>query len=196
VCCFLIWLGLFDLLAVFHRGWSVLESRGKWHPNGKSEEGVARKGRNHQGLKNSIAFNGERKVQKGEGVWLVKAKPEDHEWQEEFNSNEREALEKQIGKMKCTKTSFHIQNWTMWLNMYYCILGWFVSFNSTYFPFTFPPSFFFRKNKQANTSRGKKNSSWTLKKKNRTWRKISNFSLWTSLVIEYARSGLRTGEGN
>ena len=39
--------------------------------------------RNHQGLKNSIAFNGERKVQKGEGVWLVKAKPEDHEWHQE-----------------------------------------------------------------------------------------------------------------
>ena len=67
----MIWLGLIGIFGyVFHRGWSVLESRGKWHPNGKSEEGVARKGRNHQGLKNSIAFNGERKVQKGDGVLL------------------------------------------------------------------------------------------------------------------------------
>lgn len=91
----LFWFGwAYSFCLSVHRGWSILESRGKGHPNGKSEEGTARQGRNYQSLKSSISFNGAREVQKGEGIWFVKAKLEDHEWQEEFNSYERETHEK------------------------------------------------------------------------------------------------------
>ena len=73
-----------------------MESRGWWNPNGKSEEWVAREGRDNQSLESSIGFNTAWEAEKGERVWPVEAKLEDHEWQEEFNSNQRqrETLEK------------------------------------------------------------------------------------------------------
>lgn len=57
-----------------------MESRGRWDPDGKTEEGDARKGGNYRDLESSISFNGAWEEEEGERVWHVKAEPEDHEW--------------------------------------------------------------------------------------------------------------------